>query len=158
MTSRGTHSDKRDLAGSLVFLSLGGLVLAMSLSLGIGSWHNPEAGFMPFWAALLMIVFSLILFGLSLRKPADAAGGAALWRGLSWPKSVIAVAGLIIYVAIVSFAGYLIATGLLMLCLFRCGPMKFRSAAIGAVLSVGLTYVLFHFILKIPLPRGIWGF
>lgn len=137
---------------------LGAGVLILSVRLGIGSLNNPQAGFMPFWAALLLMVFSLVLFGLTLRDKTGAVHWTDLWHNLDWPKSVSVAAFLIAYIVLLIWAGYLIATGLLMLVLFRQGSMKIRNAAWSAALSVAFTYGLFHFVLKIPLPRGVLGF
>jgi len=150
--------EQRNIISSMIFFLLAVFVLILSLNLGIGSWSNPQAGFMPFWTSLLVIIFSVILFGMSYRNKAIAVRFADLWHQVSWQKMVMTVAGLAVYSAVLPQAGYLIATAVLMTILFRLSSMKIRAAAFSAALSVGFSYGLFHFILKTPLPRGIWGF
>jgi putative tricarboxylic transport membrane protein len=150
--------DQRNLISSMIFFLLATFVLILSLGLGIGSLNNPQAGFMPFWTGLLIIVFSIILFGITYRNRAIVVCWADLWRKLSWQKIVMVAVFLAVYVVVLPWAGYLIATCVLMIILFRLNAMKIWTAAFSAVLSVGFSYGLFHFSLKTPLPRGIWGF
>ena len=150
--------DQRNIISSMIFFLLAAFVLILSLNLGIGSWNDPQAGFMPFWTSVLIIIFSVILFGMTCRNKAIAVRFADLWHKVSWQKMVMTAAGLAVYIAVLPQAGYLLATAVLMTILFRLSSMKIRAAVFSAVLSVGFSYGLFHFILKTPLPRGIWGF
>lgn len=146
------------MISSLVLFLLAAFVLATSLELGIGSVSNPQSGFMPFWISLLMLAVSLILFGMAYRDRSIKVRWTDLWHKLSWQKSVLTAAFLAVYIFLLPWAGYPIATGVLMIALFRLTSLKAWRAVAGAVLSVAVTYGFFHFILKIPLPRGIGGF
>lgn len=150
--------DQRNLISSVILFLLAAFVLIMSLSLGIGSLNNPQAGFMPFWAGLLIILFSIILFVMTCRNRTMAVGWTDLWHKFSWRKIVMTAIFLAGYVIVLPWAGYLTATGVLMTILFRMSSMKIWTAAFSAALSVGLSYGLFQFIMKTPLPRSIWGF
>ncbi len=150
--------DQRNTISSIVFFLLAAFVLITSLGLGIGSLHNPQTGFMPFWASLLIFVFSLTLFVLTYLNRSIAVRWADLWRHVRWQKNVLAAAALSLYVLVLPSAGYLIATTILMFALFQLGSMKIRTAALASFLSVVLSYGLFSFLLKTPLPRGILGF
>ncbi len=150
--------DVRNLLSSVIFVVLAAAVMVLSLELGIGSLNNPQAGFMAFWISLFILTFSLILFGMALLSRSKAVRLADLWREVRWRRTIAACACLAGYIFALPVAGYLMATGILMLLLFRLSSMKIWTSAIGAVLSVGLTYGLFHFLIKTPLPRGIWGF
>jgi len=54
--------------------------------------------------------------------------------------------------------GYIAATFSLMVALFSVGKIKLPLAVPGALLASLLTFVLFDWFLKMPLPRGIFGF
>jgi putative tricarboxylic transport membrane protein len=146
------------MISSLILFLLAAFVLVTSLGLGIGSVSNPQSGFMPFWISLLMLAFSLILFGMAYQNRSIKVPWADLWRKLHWQKSILAAAFLVVYIFLLPWAGYLIATGVLMIVLFRLTSMKAWTAVVGAVLAVGFSYGLFSLILKTPLPRGIWSF
>jgi len=146
------------MISSLILFLLAAFVLMTSLGLGIGSVSNPQSGFMPFWISLLMLAFSLILFGMAYQNRSIKVRWADLWHKLHWQKSILAAAFLVVYIFLLPWAGYLMATSVLMIALFRLTSMKAWRAVVGAVLSVGFSYGLFSLILKTPLPRGIWSF
>lgn len=150
--------DQRNLISSLILFLLAVFVLIRSLGLGIGSLNNPQGGFMPFCSSLLIIFFCLILFVMTFRKKTITTRWTDLWRHVQWQKSVLVVAALAVYIALLPWGGYLIATVVLMTVLFGLSSLKIWPALLGGILSVGITYGLFHFLLKTPLPRGIWGF
>ncbi len=150
--------DQRNLISSIFFFLLGTCVLMTSLGLGIGSLNNPQPGFMPFWISVLIIIFSLILFGIAYIHRSVRVRWKDLWHQIHWKINLVAVTAVLLYILFLPLAGYLIATGVLMLILFKLGAMKTWTALLGAILSVGFTYGLFYFLLKTPLPRSIWGF
>jgi archaellum biogenesis protein FlaJ (TadC family) len=80
------------------------------------------------------------------------------WRPVRWSKNAAVLAVLAVYVALLPYAGFLIATFLLMSVLFRLNALTVKAALLAACLSSGLAYGLFYLLLKTPLPRGIWGF
>ncbi len=150
--------DNRNLISSMVFLGLSAFVLITSVVLGIGYLTNPQAGFMPFWTSLMIIVFSLILLGQTFANRSVAVRWADIWSHVHWQKSVMAAAALSVYVMILPVIGYLTATGILMMILFKLSSMKIAAAALASVLAVILSYGLFSFLLNMPLPRGLLGF
>jgi len=150
--------DNRNLISGMVFLGLSAFVAVTSIGLGIGHMTNPRAGFMPFWTSLLIIVFSLILLGLTVANRSVQARRVDMWSQVQWQKSLLAAGALCVYVFILPLIGYLPATGILMLALFKLSCMKFWSAALASLLTVILSYGLFSFILNTPLPRGTLGF
>ncbi|MEE9913308.1 MAG: tripartite tricarboxylate transporter TctB family protein [Deltaproteobacteria bacterium] len=150
--------DQRNLISSVIFFLLAAFILILSVGLGIGSLSSPQSGFMPFWASMLIMLFSLLVLVTSYFDRSFAVRWQDLWHNIVWQKSMIAAAGLAVYTVLLPWAGYPAATGILMIVLFRLNAITIRRAVLGAALSVGVTYGLFHFLLKIPLPRGIWGF
>lgn len=150
--------DQRNLISSMFFFLTAAFVLMISLGLGIGSLNNPQTGFLPFWTSLLIILFSILLFVMTCRNRSATAHWKDLWQSVRWQKNLAALMALSVYAVALPVAGYLMATCVLMLILFGLMSMPIRSAVLGAVLSSGITYGLFHFFLKTPLPRGIWGF
>jgi hypothetical protein len=150
--------DNRNLISGIVFLGLSTFVAVSSIGLGIGHLTNPRAGFMPFWTSLLVIVFSLILLGLTFANRSAQAVRVDIGDHVQWQKSLLAAGALCVYVFILPLIGYLPATGILMLALFKLSSMKLWSAVLASLLAVIVSYGLFSFILNTPLPRGILGF
>ena len=150
--------DNRNLVSCIVFLGLSAFVAVSSIGLGIGHLTNPQAGFMPFWTSLLIIVFSLILLGLTFANRSSQEHRVDIWSHVHWHKSMLAAGALCVYVFLLPVIGYLAATSILMLALFKLSSMKILPAALASLLTVILSYALFSFILNTPLPRGMLGF
>ncbi len=149
---------RRDILSCVVLLFFSIHVLIVSLRLGIGPYQSPGPGFIPFWSSLLLALFSCLLLCSRFLQTEDPDRLADLWRGRDWGHTIIAVTVLITYCMALPKLGYLIATFGLMLVLFTLGKMKFWVVIPCSLLAVLLTYGLFGYLLKMPLPRGIFSF
>jgi len=152
--------DKREIAGGLIWLFFAVLVIISSLKLGVGEFHNPGPGFFPFWSALCLGIITMMLLGNHFLKK-DAAENtsiAGIWKTLNWGRNVVIVIALFIYCLVLPILGYIPATLGLMMILFYTGKMKPWAVICAALLAVLLTYCLFYYGLKTPLPRSIWPF
>lgn len=150
--------DRRDITGCVVWLSISISVLIASLRLGIGPFNNPGPGFIPFWAALFLASFTCVLLVISLSRNREATPPSVLWKGRHWVKPLLAFSALILYCLVLPKLGYLLATFVLMLVLLSLGKTKPWLVVPGSLVVVLLTYVLFDYLLKMPLPRGVFGF
>ncbi|MEN6465671.1 MAG: tripartite tricarboxylate transporter TctB family protein [Syntrophaceae bacterium] len=149
--------DKQNIISSIIWLCVSTAVLIASVHLGIGPFENPGPGFMGFWAAALLSVFSgaLLLASLPGNKKISPAD---LWNGRKWSVPLLVTAAIIIYCLALPKLGYLPATLVLVAVLFLMGGLKLRLAVPGALVITLLTFVLFDRLLKMPLPRGLLGF
>jgi hypothetical protein len=150
--------DKRDMMSCVVWLFISAFVFMASLRLGIGAFQSPGPGFLLFWASLFLAFFTFILLGIRLFKKEDSASLADLWKDRHWGNNIIVIAALLIYCLALPKLGYILATLGLMLILFSLGKMKLWAVILGSLLSVLLSYGLFFYGLKTPLPRGILAF
>lgn len=150
--------DKREIISSAVWLSIVAIVAISSLRLGIGEFHNPGAGFFPFWSSLFIALLTLIMLGTRLFNKADVIHLADLWKGDHWVTLIIVIASLVVYCLVLTKLGYILATTGLMLILFYLGKVKPWAIILGSLLAVLLSYCLFHYGLQTPLPRGILVF
>jgi putative tricarboxylic transport membrane protein len=150
--------NKRDVISCVVWLCISIFVFIASLRLGIGAFHSPGPGFIPFWSSIMLALFTCILLGISLFKKKEAVRPADVWKGLRWGSTIIVVAALIFYCLALPNIGYILATFGLMIVLFSLGKMKPWVVILGSLLTVVLSYSLFDYFLKMPLPRGIFGF
>jgi putative tricarboxylic transport membrane protein len=137
-----------------VCLGLLGLgICAHSIVLKLGTPANPGAGFMPFGTGFL----SLILSAAGLFKRESEKGGERLQPHLGRIAAI--VAGLVGYGLILTTAGFLVATFLLMTFLFAiAGNKNWIRIIIKALVSSVVTYLVFARWLGCELPRGIFGF
>lgn len=150
--------DKQNILEVVVWLLIATFVIISSLILGIGEFSNPSPGFFLFWASVFLAFFTFLLFGIHLRKKERTACLTDLWKDLDWVKNVVVVAALISYCLVLPKLGYILATLVLMAILFSLGKMKPWAVIMGSLLAVLLSYGLFYYVLKTPLPRGILFF
>ncbi len=150
-TQHGLTADR--VAGfGLVALALG--IAWESARLPIGSVTDPGPGFLPLALAIALAVFGLVVALLDR--------DSRLWRELAWPEArrAAAILGACAFAALaLEPLGYRLTT--LLIVGFLLGVMERRHwlavAVAAVVLSLG-THYLFATLLRVPLPRGPWGF
>lgn len=143
---------------NLCWLALAGLAALGSWRLEVGTLHSPGAGFLPFYAAIL---FGALAFVSLLQDLRTLSGPATeIWGGVRWIRWITMVASLFIYVAILDWLGFMLATFLLMLVLFRLlEPYRWTTVILFSLLTMGSAYLFFVVLLDSRLPRGsLWGF
>jgi putative tricarboxylic transport membrane protein len=140
------------------FLFLVGLFAAIEArKLSIGEFGRPGAGFFPFYLALVFVLISLGLIWKSLqavkteRLPPQISSEAS-----HIGKVVTTLLALVVYVFALEWLGYILATFVLMLFLFKAVDPLTWPAAIGGSLSTSLlSYVVFKLWLQVSLPPGL---
>jgi putative tricarboxylic transport membrane protein len=145
---------------SLIWMALGLGQCIESWRLGVGSFSEPESGFMPFVLGLGIIALSTILWVesfLSLKRmpgQKSSTWAEADWRRILWVSLL-----LLGYALLLPKLGYLLATFLLTVFLLKSGePMKWPASLLIGLLTSGLTYWIFGVWLSVPFPRGFLSF
>ncbi len=147
MTLRADH-----IAGAF-FVGLGVLVIALSGDLPTGTLSLPGSGFMPKIIAVLMIFFGLVL---ALRAGESIPFATVPWLDAKHAAQVVAITAM--GVALYEWLGFLTTNILLMFALLVViERRRMLPAAIYSVGVVGITYVLFVYLLKTPLQIGPFG-
>lgn len=137
---------------ALILLALG--VIWESQKLPLGTLHNPGPGYMP-------ILLAIILGGLGILIVVFGGDSMAL-RSLGWEewKHALAILGACAFAALVlERIGYRLTT--LLILVFLLGVVERKRPLLVVAVSLGLslgTFYLFYNLLKVPLPRGPWGF
>jgi hypothetical protein len=140
------------------------LVLALAVAaeagrLGFGSFSRPGPGFLPFLAGAALATLALLaLVQTALAKPAaDPKSG---FRGADLIRIGTVAGVLFFYVFLWEVIGFLTATFLLLLFLFRCiEPLRWRTVFTAAGLTLAFTYLLFAVLLGARLPTGrLWNY
>ena len=140
------------------WLLIGATVSLASIKLGIGQVNNPGAGFLSFYAGLLLIILSLILAVLEIRKRKRAP---KLSSSFSLPVSknlAVALCSLFGFVLILKTLGYLVSTSLFVFVLFKITvPKKWLGPLFWAIAVSLATYFLFSILLECNFPKGIFN-
>lgn len=149
----------RDQFSGLFWLGVSIFVCVLSAQAGIGAFHAPGPGFLPFWSAVALGALAITLIIHALFR--ENVGGRIrdLWKGMEWHKVILLSASLIIYAILLPRLGYLVATfGLLTVLFGAVGRPRLWIQVVGALVTALITYVIFHVWLEVSLPSGILGF
>ena len=142
---------------NIFWLVLSIAVCLESWRLNVGGVHAPGPGFLPFYTAILLGVLALISLMQTLKVVEGPASG--IWGGIRWLKLGLMLASLFLYTLLFSLLGFVLATFLLLLVLFRViEPYGWKMVLISSVLTIGGTYFFFVILLESRLPRGFLGF
>jgi len=137
------------------FLVLVGLFVAWERRvLPLGTTSHPGPGYAPLLLAILLVLFGVILF--------SRGKHGQLLRSVRWPEAThaLAILGCCLFVtAMMETIGYRLT--MLIVLGFLFGVMERIRWWLTLVLTVGLalgSFWLFDSLLRVPLPRGEWGF
>lgn len=150
--------DKKAIPGSLLWTCIAVAVMTVSIGLGIGKFSNPGAGFLGFWAGALLCVLSIFLALLNRRDKEEVLLSAGAWKTGGWHTPLLVVVSLVIYCLALPVMGYLGATFGFVAALFAITGIRIWLNITGSLLTSIITFILFDFLLKMPLPRGFLGF
>lgn len=149
---------KTYLTANLFWLALATAAAIGAWQLGVGDFHTPGAGFLPFYAAILFGGLTLISLLQDLK--AMTGPGSEIWGDVRGARWTVMVVSLFLYVAVLEWLGFATATFMLMLVLFRIlEPYRWTTVLIFSLLTMGCAYLFFVVLLECRLPGGsLWGF
>ena len=140
----------------------GGIALAVfalftlweSRKLPLGSLQNPGPAYAPILLATILLVFAICIIALGGRSGRLAAAGWSDWR------HAIAILGVCVFMALsLERLGYRITIFAALALLL--GVLERRAIVTTAIFAVAFSaasFYLFAVLLRVPLPRGPWGF
>ena len=148
---------KNDLISSLFFLVCGLLIVAGSLRMPIGRLGEPGPGFLPLFVGIFLALLSAALFIRSLRLKMSDQKAFRLDRKERF-KVVTMSLSLLLYCVALKPLGFLLATFLLLLFLFKVtGGFRWKMSIAGPVLITIFFYLLFAVWLEVQFPMGPFG-
>lgn len=148
---------KTYVLANLLWLALAVPAAVEAWRLHVGTLRTPGAGFLPFYAAILLGVLALVALLQDLKAMSGPA--TALWGHVRWGRWLTMVAALFLYVFLLERLGFLLATFLLMLVLFRLlEPYRWTTVVLFSLLTMGMAYLFFVVLLESRLPVGPMGF
>jgi putative tricarboxylic transport membrane protein len=148
---------KTYIVANIFWLVLSVAVCLEAWSLNVGGLHTPGPGFLPFYTAIILGVLALISLVQTLKETEGLA--SEIWEGIRWFKLGMMLASLFLYILFFNFLGFVLATFLLLLVLFRViEPYGWRMVFISSLLTISGTYLFFVVLLESRLPRGFLGF
>ena len=144
------------IAVALFWVALGILVCYGATRLGLGSVTEPGAGFIFFWAGLILVILSLMVFAEGLRSTEEIVHETG---ETNWVKIALVLLSLVLYAFFLERLGFVVTTFLLLS--FLLGWIErtnwARSLGVASAAALG-SFAIFEVWLKIRLPKGIFGF
>ncbi len=149
----------RDLVSSLVWMAVGGLFIVGALQQGLVRKGAPGPGFLPFFSGAGLIFVSLFVFIPALTQREKSRGGPFFPEQDSFRKLVWATIALFAFGFALEYVGYAVTTFFFMYFTARLmKPKGWRTSVLVALLTAGLSYLLFVVSLEVQLPQGLLGF
>jgi len=150
--------EKYDIVPGLFWIGLSIFAMIGSYRLELGDFRDPGAGLMPFLVGALLFLISLPLVVKSMSELMKRRISEKTESGkINFTKIVSVAVSLFLYCFFLQKLGYLAATTLLLLFLFKtASSRKWRFVIIASVLTSVVSYVGFTF-LGLRFPRGILG-
>jgi len=150
----------RDVLGAVVFFLFGAVTTILSVQMPIGTLRAAGSGLFPLCLGILLMALSALF----IAKVFWAERGqerknirTVEERGSSWPVvafvTVMALTTLLLKPVGYPLASFLLMVGLLTTLGLRRWPLSLALSLLAAVVS----YLLFVYLLKIPLPKGLPG-
>ena len=146
---------KGDLIIAIVWMMLGVAITIASCHLGLGNLTRPGDGLMSFGVGILLSIcaFPILIRSFLNGRKARQKEEQGIWSGVDFKKIALVLASLIVYSLLLERLGYLVATFLMVLVLFKAvGSQRWTWAVIAAFLTVSLTYVVFVVLLNVYMP------
>ncbi len=150
---------KADIFVALLFLLIGGIVMADSVRLGF-KWgmSGPQAGFFPFYLGGGLIICSvLVLVNLVVNHEKERARERLIPEGALKPILWVLIPATMMIV-ITELVGLHIAAALYLAFYMRAvGRIGWVTTVFVSVLVPISLYITFDKLFLVPLPQGLWG-
>ena len=132
--------------------------MILSYKMGLGGFHTPGPGLMPFFIGALLFLTSFYLLGKSFLKKVETDKTTSEERGqINYRKIGLVLASLFLFALLLETLGYLVVTSLFFVLLFRSVGNRWRTVFVASALAVFITYFGFTF-LGVKFPLGILRF
>ncbi len=146
-----------DCWSGIFWLLLALWVIVESFQFGFGLWKAPGAGFVPFWAGILLAGLSLFQIFRTVWKKIPPAGENPFEK-VRWEKWGLTLAALLGYGLLLESLGFLLCTLIFMAVLLAwIEPQPWSVVLLIALGTTAASYLLFEWWLKSQLPKGLLG-
>lgn len=147
-----------DQISGLVWLFFAVYICIASFQSPLGSWRDPGPGFVPLISGIVLGGLSFLCY-VRARLSKSEEARESWYPKEKWKKLISVLAALFAYAIFFEILGFLLATFLLLIFLFRgIEPQRWVVAIGGSALASFLSYAIFELWLRTQLPKGVLGF
>lgn len=143
------------------WIGIGAALCLLAWKARLGSFQEPGPGFIAFLSGLLISIIGLVmLLSRALSKISHGHGPNFLvsFKNISWVRLGYTMALLLGYALFLDILGYILTTFLTMWGLFyKREKYAWALSFVPALITVGVTYLVFAVWLRLQLPRGIFS-
>ncbi len=133
--------------------------MAVSYQMSLGTLHTPGPGLLPFLLGSLLIIVSLPILVVSIRrfKPTvPGTGETGIWTGVEFRNVWITLIALVAYALLLEKLGFLLTAFLFLFTLFATFDSRRWFFALGvSLITILITFTLFVMVLRVELPQGL---
>ncbi len=147
----------KDFFSSFFWILCSALIILGSLRLQVGEPQNPGPGFLPLLVGALMGICSTVLLLRAIREGGTGQSIRAL-RPKNLFKLIGTLAAILSYVFLFPLLGFIPATIILMIFLFKAiGEMGWKTTLAWGISTSIFMYLIFKVWLMVQFPIGLWG-
>lgn len=145
---------KSDQVSGLTLAALAVWIWWLNREFPVGTLADPGPGYVP-----LLLAIGLGGIGLLI---AAFGGRSAVLRAIPWPeagRAVVILLACVVATLALQYIGYRL--GILAFLVFFLGVVERKKPLVAALVAAGFSLGSFYVVgvlLKVPLPRGPWGF
>jgi putative tricarboxylic transport membrane protein len=150
---------KKDQTSSIFLLFVSGVLIISSVKASLGSFREPGSGLVPFLAAFLLGIVSLVNLVISgLRKGGVKEKPIFLFHEINWKNLVITLGALFAFPSLLNLLGFnLTVFGFMLFLAKAIEPRRWVIAVLFALSTTIVCYLLFVYWLKFVVEKGIFG-
>ncbi len=146
---------RADTVTALLGLALAIYIAFEGKSMGLGHPSNPGSGYIQFWTGLIMCGLALTQLVHSLLPSADKFSLGSVFADIRWGKVLYVTALLVIYTTLLEYLGFIIATFVLLVVLFKTvEPQSWVVSVVGSAITTFAAWGVFVYWLGTQLPAG----
>lgn len=140
---------------SLLFILFGAVIFRLASSMNYYGEFGPGPGLLPMWVSGIMVVLAVInLFAASKKNDTNVLD--LLPKGTSLINLLSCVGSFALFIIIVSYAGFVLSSLIMLFILFSRGYSKKKSIVLS-LLVTGIVFFVFSSVLSISLPVNQFG-
>lgn len=147
-----------DFYAGLFLMVLGFGSCIMSYLIGLGSYSEPGAGFIPFGIGAFLGLMSIGLIFRTLNQSEKVRQGKETFRGIVWKRVILVMCLILGYGLAINSLGFRLSTFFLMILLLRVvSSQKWWFVLVFSFLTTVGTYLIFVVWLGCQFPKGFLG-
>ena len=150
---------KKDQISSIFLLFVSGVLIISSAQASLGSFREPGSGLVPFLAAFLFGIFSLLNLILSGRNKGGVKEEPIfLFHEMNWKNLIMTLGALLAFPLLLNLLGFnLTVFGFMLFLAKAIEPRRWVMAILFALSTTIVCYLLFVYWLKFVFEKGIFG-